>query len=148
MNHKVKIFLASKGAKVPTYAHPTDACFDIYYDGNTILSLPPGEVVKVHTGIHVELPKWTELIIKPRSSMGARGIIIPNSPGTVDADYRDEILVLLCNVTNGEQWIEPGDRIAQGQVKTIEQTTFHLVKSMDDLSNTDRGFGGFGSTGR
>ena len=100
----------------------------------------------VPTGLFVELPEGYEMQIRPRSGLAAKhGITVLNSPGTIDADYRGEIKVILVNLSNNPFTIEPGERIAQMIVSRYEQVEWQAVES---LSETERGAGGFGSTGK
>ena len=100
----------------------------------------------VPTGLFVELPEGYEMQIRPRSGLAAKhGITVLNSPGTIDADYRGEIKVILVNLSNTPFTIEPGERIAQMIVARYEQVEWQAVES---LSETERGAGGFGSTGK
>ena len=100
----------------------------------------------VPTGLFVELPEGYEMQIRPRSGLAAKhGITVLNSPGTIDADYRGEIKVILVNLSNTPFTIEPGERIAQMIVARYEQVEWQAVES---LSTTERGAGGFGSTGK
>ena len=99
----------------------------------------------VPTGLFVELPEGYEMQIRPRSGLAAKhGITVLNSPGTIDADYRGEIKVILVNLSNTPFTIEPGERIAQMIVARYEQVEWQAVES---LSETERGAGGFGHTG-
>ena len=100
----------------------------------------------VPTGLFVELPEGYEMQIRPRSGLAAKhGITVLNSPVTIDADYRGEIKVILVNLSNTPFTIEPGERIAQMIVARYEQVEWQAVES---LSTTERGAGGFGSTGK
>lgn len=110
------------------------------------LVLRPFERVLVGTGLFMEIPKGYELQVRDRSGLSLKkGLKVFNSPGTIDSDYRGEIGVILANLSNGLIKVELGDRIAQGLIKKIEQPVF-VFKSA--LSVTDRGAGGFGSTGK
>ena len=100
----------------------------------------------IPTGLFVELPEGYEMQIRPRSGLAAKhGITVLNSPGTIDADYRGEIKVILVNLSNEPFTIEPGERIAQMIVARYEQIEW---ESVETLSDTSRGAGGFGSTGK
>ena len=100
----------------------------------------------IPTGLFVELPEGYEMQIRPRSGLAAKhGITVLNSPGTIDADYRGEIKVILVNLSNEPFTIEAGERIAQMIVARYEQIEWQLT---DELSSTERGAGGFGSTGK
>lgn len=106
---------------------------------------PNRDPVLISTGIAVEVPPLWECQVRLRSGMGKRGFCIPNAPGTIDSDYRGEVFVMLVNITDAMIVIRPGDRIAQLVFKRAP--AIHLVE-VDELSATDRGAGGFGSTGR
>jgi len=143
MNVNVKIKKLDPNAIVPTYAHNTDACFDLcsLVDGEIF----PGDRKLVKTGIAIELPEGYELQVRPRSGLAYKqGVTVLNAPGTVDAGYRSDVGVILINT--GERTFEfnAGDRIAQACVKPIYHAVFELV---EELGVTDRGEGGFGSTG-
>jgi dUTP pyrophosphatase len=100
----------------------------------------------VPTGLYVELPEGCEMQIRPRSGLAAKhGITVLNSPGTIDADYRGEIKVILVNLSNQPFTIEAGERIAQMVVARHEQIEWEAV---EELGTTERGAGGFGSTGK
>ena len=113
---------------------------------NGIITLRPGERVLIGTGLHVAVPQGYELQIRSRSSYALKkGLLVANSPGTIDSDYRGEIGVILINTTHVLLEVKLGERIAQAVLKKIEQADFELVEELDD---TDRGEGGFGSTGK
>ncbi len=112
-------------------------------------SIPKGEVAMVSTGLAMALPHGFEAQIRARSGLARRGLIIPNGPGTIDADYRGEIKVLLLNLSAEDPFIiEQGERIAQMIIQRIPEVAFEEVEDFDDLGETGRGQGGFGSTGR
>ena len=100
----------------------------------------------VPTGLYIALPEGTEAQIRPRSGLAAKfGISVLNAPGTIDADYRGEIKVILVNLSNDPFVVNPGERIAQMVVARYEQVEWDEVEVLDE---TERGAGGFGSTGR
>ena len=108
--------------------------------------LGPLERAMVPTGLHIELPAGFEAQIRPRSGLAARnGISIVNSPGTVDADYRGEIKVILVNLSNEPFTVAPGERIAQMVVARHEKVEWEAAETLDESA---RGSGGFGSTGK
>jgi dUTP pyrophosphatase len=108
--------------------------------------LLPGERTLVPTGIRIALPVGYEAQIRPRSGLALKdGITLPNSPGTIDADYRGEIGIILMNLGPDPFTIEPGDRIAQMIIAPVIQAEWNEVEALDE---TARGDGGFGSTGR
>ena len=104
-----------------------------------------GEREVIPTGIHIELPLYWEGQVRPRSGLAAKnGITVTNSPGTIDSDYRGEIKVILHNTSTKKFWVRPGDRIAQLVLKPV---WLPVIEYVDELSDTDRGEGGFGHTG-
>ena len=142
---KVKIVNKSRHA-LPEYQTPLSAGLDIRANLDESVTLRPLERAMIPTGLFVELPEGYEMQIRPRSGLAAKhGITVLNSPGTIDADYRGEIKVILVNLSNTPFTIEPGERIAQMIVARYEQVEWQAVES---LSETERGAGGFGSTGK
>lgn len=133
------------GGQVPTYAHDTDACADIYASQN--ITIPAHSTsTKIPTGLRIALPEGWVAKIAPRSSIGAKtGLRLSNSIGIIDADYRGEIMILYDNISDSDYEIKVGDRIAQVWVERVERFKPVLV---DILPATDRGDGGFGSTGK
>ncbi len=141
---EVQIINRSKHA-TPTYATPLSAGVDLTANIGEPLQLDPLERILVPTGIFIALPKGTEAQIRPRSGLAFKqGITVLNSPGTIDADYRGELKVLLVNLSDKKVVIEDGDRIAQMILARHETFSFLPVSELDD---TVRGVGGFGSTG-
>ena len=142
---KVKIVNNSRFA-LPEYQTPLSAGLDIRANLDESITLQPLERALVPTGLFVELPEGHEMQIRPRSGLAAKhGITVLNSPGTIDADYRGEIKVILVNLSNTPFVVEPGERIAQMIVARYEQIEWDSVET---LSDTSRGAGGFGSTGK
>ena len=142
---KVKVVNSSAFA-LPEYQTPLSAGLDIRANLSESITLSPLERAMVPTGLFVELPEGYEMQIRPRSGLAAKhGITVLNSPGTIDADYRGEPPVILVNLSNTPFTIEPGERIAQMIVARYEQVEWQAVES---LSETERGAGGFGSTGK
>lgn len=133
-----------EGAKVPTYAHDTDACADLYAL-ETIVVPAHSYGTKVRTGVKIALPpKWVAMIF-PRSSIGAKTPLrLSNSVGIIDSDYRGELGILYDNTSDNDYTINAGDRIAQLMVMPSYSFT---AKVVDTLDETERGTGGFGSTG-
>jgi dUTP pyrophosphatase len=126
--------------KMPIRAHEGDAGIDLFAASPSTLF--PGVVRAVSTGVSVAIPDGMCGLVLPRSSMGQGGIIIPNSPGLIDSGYRGEIKVLLKNISDDPYKIQRGDRIAQLVIMPV------LLPQFVDLWNdTERGTGGFGSTG-
>jgi dUTP pyrophosphatase len=129
------------GAWLPQRAHPTDAGADLRaLEAHEIY---PGEQKLVDTGVAVKIPRGFAGFIYNRSSQGKKGITIPHSVGVIDSDYRGNLKVLLKNIGEDPYTIEPGDRIAQLVVQRVELPTFR-----DAWNDTQRGTGGFGSTGQ
>ncbi|MBR0224134.1 MAG: dUTP diphosphatase [Bacteroidales bacterium] len=142
---KVKIVNHSPFA-LPAYATALSAGMDLRADLKEPLTLGSLERALVPTGLHIELPAGFEAQIRPRSGLAARhGISIVNAPGTIDADYRGEIKVVLVNLSKEAFTIEPGERIAQMVVARHEQVEWEAA---DSLEESGRGSGGFGSTGK
>ena len=110
------------------------------------IELKPLERTMIPTGLSMELPKGVEAQVRPRSGLAAKhGITVLNSPGTIDADYRGEIKVILVNLSNESFIIEDGERIAQMVIAKHEQADWELV---EELESSERGAGGFGHTGK
>lgn len=144
---RVRIWREDKTVKLPTYAHRSDACMDLYVHSIEF----KGDRVVYHTGIHVALPEDYEMEIRPRSGMTKTLAIQQNAPGTVDEGFRGEILVIhrdLMDPTEGFARYNLGDRVAQLLIRRRERIVWDEVKSLEDLGYTDRGDSGFGSTGR
>ena len=142
---KVKIVNHSAFA-TPFYATEKSAGMDLKANISEPIVLRPLERAMIPTGIFIALPDGTEAQIRPRSGLAAKhGISVLNSPGTIDADYRGEIKVILVNLSNDEFSINPGERIAQMVVARYEKVEWDEVELLDE---TERGAGGFGSTGR
>lgn len=133
-------------AQLPRYAHPGDAGADLFALEDTII--PPGETRAVRTGLAMEIPEGWEIQIRPRSgwALKRQEYMLPNAPGTIDAGYRAEVGVLIRNVpgTGGPLIIQKGDRIAQAVLGRAYEAVWGEV---EELSETERGLGGFGSTG-
>lgn len=143
----MKIKLLSPFAKVPTYETAAAAGADLYAATNAVTVIPAHTTMKISTDIAVEIPENYFGAIFARSGMAAkRGLRPANAVGVIDSDYRGPIIVALHNDTNETQYIEPGERIAQLVLipYIVPDNGFEVV---DDLSETVRGTGGFGSTG-
>ena len=131
--------------ELPMYATPQSAGMDLRANIESPISLFPMERKLVPTGLHIALPVGFEAQIRPRSGLALKhGITVLNSPGTVDADYRGEVMVLLINLSDQAFEIKPGERIAQMIIARHEQIQWGLVESLDD---TERGESGFGHSG-
>jgi len=141
---QLKILNKSKHAS-PAYATEFSAGMDLRANVDKSLILKPLERILVPTGLFIELPRGYEAQIRPRSGLAIKhGISIVNSPGTIDADYRGEICVILANLSNENFEIVDGERIAQMVIARHETVEIVEVQSLTD---TERGTGGFGHTG-
>lgn len=130
---------------LPTYATPQSAGMDLRANIDEPIVLKPLERRLIPTGLHIALPVGYEAQIRPRSGLALKhGITVLNSPGTIDADYRGELMTLLINLSQEEFVINPGERIAQMVIARHEQVEFQLVEELDE---TERGAGGYGHTG-
>jgi len=135
----------SNSVLIPKYETPGSSGMDIAAHINESIVINPGERALVPTGFSLAIPKGHEVQIRPRSGLAAKkSITVLNTPGTIDADYRGEIKVILINLGKDKFIVENGERIAQIVVCPIAQVQLEEVK---ELSETDRGSGGFGSTG-
>lgn len=142
---KVKVINRSR-FDLPRYATLLSAGMDVRANIDEAVVLRPLERAMIPTGLSIELPEGYEMQIRPRSGLAAKhGITVLNSPGTIDADYRGEIRVILVNLSNEEFRIEAGERIAQMVVARHEQVEWELT---EELAESERGQGGFGSTGK
>ena len=131
--------------ELPSYATVDSAGVDLKAFLDKPLELKPLERKIIRTGIKLALPEGFEAQVRPRSGLAAKhGISILNSPGTIDSDYRGEIGVILVNLSNQKFTINRGDRIAQLVLAKYEKINWKIIK---ELPKTNRGFGGFGSTG-
>jgi len=130
----------------PAYATPQSAGVDLKAFLEAPIVLQPLQRTLVPTGLYIALPAGYEAQVRPRSGLAAKhGITVLNTPGTIDADYRGEIKVILVNLSGDPFEIVPGERIAQMVIARHEQVTW---EECDSLDQTERGTGGFGSTGR
>lgn len=142
---KIKVINQSKHP-LPEYQTPLAAGLDLRANLDEPVLLKPLERKLIGTGLFIELPRGYEAQIRPRSGLAFKyGLSVLNTPGTVDADYRGEVKVLLVNLSNEPFTVEDGERIAQMVVAKHEQIHWELV---DELSDTQRGSGGYGSTGK
>lgn len=136
----------TSGNDLPEYATAGAAGMDIRANLTESVTLQPLERKLIPTGLFMEIPVGFEVQIRPRSGLAFKhGITVLNSPGTIDSDYRGEVGVLLVNLSNEAFVVENGERIAQMVVAAHEQANW---ESADQLSDTDRGAGGFGHTGK
>ena len=142
---KLQIKQLDPTAIIPFYASEQAAGMDLSYHGSTPINIAPGCVKLVPTGIAIALQKGYEAQIRPRSGLAAKYYVtVLNSPGTIDADYRGEIKVILINHGDNDFIVEPGMRIAQMIITAFVSVT---IETVETLSETVRGQGGFGSTG-
>ncbi|NDV79277.1 dUTP diphosphatase [Dysgonomonas sp. 511] len=131
---------------LPEYATPYSAGVDLRANITESITLKPLERTLVPTGLYLELPQGYEAQIRPRSGLAFKhGLTVLNSPGTIDADYRGEIRVILVNLSNEEFVINDGERICQMVIATHAQVSWEEV---DAINETERGAGGFGHTGK
>lgn len=141
---KIKIINMSDNP-LPAYETPGSAGMDVRAALTEPISLKPLQRAMIPTGLFIELPKGYEAQIRPRSGLAIRkGLSLLNTPGTIDSDYRGEIKVIMINLSNETAQVHHGERIAQMIINKYEQAKFEEV---DELSETERGEGGFGHTG-
>lgn len=144
----VKIYNQSHN-ELPAYASAYAAGMDLRADLSEPVLLKPLDRKLIPTGLFIELPADCEAQIRPRSGLALKhGITVLNSPGTIDADYRGEIRVILINLSQESFEIQPGERIAQMVIAHFQQVDLVEVDSLDKLSDTERGTGGFGHSGK
>ena len=138
--------IVNKGRQpAPTYATPHSAGMDLRANLDAPITLQPGDRKLIPTGLYIELPEGTEAQVRPRSGLAFKhGITVLNSPGTIDADYRGEVGVLLINHGREPFEIKDGERIAQLVIARYERAD---LEEVPDLRATERGAGGFGHTG-
>ena len=142
----LKIKVVNKGHQpLPQYATALSAGMDLGANIDAPITLKPLERTLVPTGLHIALPAGYEAQVRPRSGLALKkGITVLNTPGTIDADYRGEIGVVLINLSQDDFVVEDGERIAQMVIARHEQADFELVEVLDE---TERGEGGYGHTG-
>ena len=145
-NNMVKIKIVNKGQQpLPTYATAQSAGMDLRANIDAPITLRPMERQLIPTGLHIALPEGFEAQVRPRSGLALKhGITVLNTPGTIDADYRGELKVLLVNFSNTDFVINAGERVAQIVIARYEKVDFEQVIELDD---TERGAGGYGHTG-
>lgn len=142
----IRIKVINKGhQQLPAYATSQSAGMDLRANIDTPIVLQPMDRRLIPTGLHIALPAGFEAQVRPRSGLALKhGLTVLNSPGTVDADYRGEIMVLLINLSSTPFTVNDGERIAQMVIARHEQATFVEVEELDE---TERGEGGYGHTG-
>lgn len=150
MSDPVEIFIAiephGEGLPLPAYQSDSAAGMDLRAAIVEPLTITPGQRLLVPTGIRIALPAGTEAQVRPRSGLAIKhGVGVVNAPGTIDADYRGEIRVILINHGDKDFLIERGDRIAQLVIAPVLRASWKEAASLDD---TERGEGGFGHTGK
>lgn len=142
----VKVYNCS-GNALPKYETIGSAGMDVRAMCSEPIVIAPGKSAIISTGLHVEIPVGYEIQVRSRSGLAAKKkIFVLNSPGTIDSDYRNEIGVILMNLGDSDFTVENGERIAQLVLNEVPQINWISVNTLDELSSTDRGMGGFGST--
>lgn len=146
LSNMTEVKVVNKGhQQLPAYATEQSAGMDLRANIDEPITLHPLERRLIPTGLHIALPKGMEAQIRPRSGLALKhGITVLNSPGTIDADYRGEVMVLLINFSDKDFVINDGERIAQMVIARYEQVEF---KTVEELDETERGEGGYGHTG-
>ena len=143
---EVKVKKLHPNAQLPTYGSVEAAGADLYACLDTPVTIRPGETAWIPTGIALEVPKGCAGLVYARSSMGVkRGLAPANKVGVIDSDYRGEIRVVLLNHGKETQTVEPGERVAQFIITPVLTPAY---VETEELTDTDRGVGGFGSTGK
>lgn len=146
MDKQVVNIINRSNNALPAYETEGSSGMDLRAFIENVIMLEPLERRLIPTGLFIELPKGYEAQVRPRSGLAIKqGITCLNSPGTVDADYRGELKVVLINLSNEPQALHPGDRVAQMVVQKVEKVTLVQVH---EISSTTRGDGGFGHTGK
>ena len=148
MDESLEVMVArtDDGARLPTRGSEYAAGWDLYALEEYVV--PFRKSVKLRTGLRVAIPVGYDGQVRARSSLGSKGLILPHSIGTIDADYRGELFVLMTWIGEGESYrVNAGERIAQLLISPIPEVSFKEV-SIEQLGDTKRGDGGFGSTGR
>lgn len=142
-NVTIRMKKLDPGASLPKYAHPGDAGMDLF--ANCDVAIEPGATALVKTGISIELPPATEAQVRPRSGLALKHqLTVLNTPGTIDEGYRGEIGVIMINHGSSAFQVEKGMKIAQMLIKPVLHAD---IEEVTELSDTQRGEGGFGSTG-
>lgn len=146
MANTVNVKIVNKGKQpLPAYSTPSAAGMDVRANLDSPMTIAPGARTLVPTGLYVELPEGYEMQLRPRSGLALKnGITLLNSPGTIDADYRGEIGVIMINLSEVPFTVHPGERICQAVVAPVTQVRW---ESAESLADSDRGDGGFGHTG-
>lgn len=143
---KENILKIKTDGKIPAYATEHSAGMDLYCKSDDKIIIKPKETQKIHTGIYVEIPEGYFGAVYPRSSTGVKKhLMLANSVGIIDSDYRGELMIFFYNYGEEDQVIENGDRLAQLVITPYLKCE---IKKVDDLAESERGKGGFGSTGK
>ena len=143
MTLTLKVKRLTETAKLPTYAHDGDACFDLYADEDAVVE--SGKTVKISTGNAYDIQRGYCVKVYGRSGMGHKHGVIAVCGGIIDSSYKGEVFVSMTRVIKGAYVVKKGDRIAQAMLIPVPVVTFEEV---DSLSESDRGVGGFGSSGK
>jgi dUTP pyrophosphatase len=149
-SHKIKIgFVNESNNPDPEYATAGSSGFDLRANLDSPITIPPHGVRIIPTGLYFEIPENFEIQVRPRSGLAAKnGVTVLNTPGTVDSDYRGEIKVILINHSEVGFFVNHGDRIAQAVIASVIGKNFVKLNKVNNIDeNTERGSGGFGSTG-
>lgn len=140
--------VANTPHNLPSYGTPDSAGMDLRAKLDKAITLQPGQRALVPTGLHMALPAGCEAQVRPRSGLAYKhGVTVLNSPGTIDADYRGDVGVILINHGQAPFVVEDGERIAQLVIARYERVTWQVHDALSDLPETERGEGGFGHTG-
>lgn len=132
--------------KAPSYATEHAAGIDLYCKSNENITIKPKETVKIHTGLYIEIPEGYFGAVYPRSSTGVKkNLMLANTVGIIDSDYRGELMVFFYNYGDCDQVVKNGDRLAQLVIQPFLRCE---IRKVDELTDSKRGDGGFGSTGR
>jgi dUTP pyrophosphatase len=149
-SHKIKIgFVNESNNPDPEYATAGSSGFDLRANLESPVTIPPHGIKIIPTGLYFEIPENFEIQVRPRSGLAAKnGVTVLNTPGTVDSDYRGEIKVILINHSEVGFFVNHGDRIAQAVIASVIGKNFVKLNKVNNIDeNTERGSGGFGSTG-
>ena len=147
--HMETFFTNDSNNEDPSYSKEGDSGFDLRAYIDSPVTLKPLQRTLIPTGLKFQLPQHTELQVRPRSGMALKhGITVLNTPGTVDEGYRGDVGIIAVNLSNEEYTIQPGERIAQGVIMTVIGSNSSKLIKKEELSSTERGSDGFGSTGK
>lgn len=142
---KLTVGLLDNGVKAPAYGSSGSSGFDLRANNEEDITIPVGGTAMIPTGLYMAVPAGFEMQVRSRSGLAAKnGVFVLNTPGTVDSDYRGEVKVILHNAGTQPFTVTAGDRIAQGVICPVVHAVWNIVESLD---SSERGEGGFGSTG-